>query len=498
MDTRESLNPQPIPNDRLPRPSTEYHYEHEDSREIHRDIERTRSLMDETIDELTARLQPAELVKGLWSYLKSSSASGSGRARERVGHAASSLGHSVSSGVRTGVRSSARAGSEAAATLGHSLSSGVRTGSEAISEGVQEGTELVVDCIRRNPVPSALVGAGLGYFFYNEFFRENRQESPSSQRLIMPGYEPEERMEEELLCEPSMAGMSTSERSIVLPAGSDIESAKYPLEMEGEDRSGSDGSPFASKAAQRAGAVGSAASAAASSTRHAFSSAGHTAGEAASQAASSVGEAASAASHAAGSAAASARRATYGAMRDTGRSVSHAASATYQGAYRGASTVGEATVEGLRVSGRAINQGAAYTRDATKEATEQYPLLVGLGCAALGMMAGFLLPRTRREDETFGETSQSIRDRGYEMGTEAVERGREVASVTVAHAMERAEQEGLTPSAIADHAGNVMKRVAESAKEAMHEEGLTSEDFAHKTSAVTEEIKETAKKEVSK
>lgn len=519
MGTRESMNPQPSGSDRITRTPVEYSYEHEDSREIHRDIERTRSLMDETIDELAARLQPSELVRGVWTYFRSSASSGSGRTRERVGRAASSVGHSVSSGVRSGVRSGARAGGQAASSLGHSVSSGVRsgvrTGGDAVAEGLQEGTEVVVDCIRRNPVPSALVGAGLGYFLYNEFLRDDRRDQDQIERLSMQAYNPEaEGIAQDYDCDPTVAEMaeleiSRAEPGIVLPAGSDIDSPKYPLEGEAERSRGSDGPSMASKAAREAGAgasaVSGAARGAASSARHAASSAGQRAGSAASQAGSSASQAASQAgssvSHAASQAshaAASAGRATYGAVRGTGRSVGSAASATYQGAAHQASSLGDVTAESLRASGRAINSGACYTRDASKEATEQYPLLVGLGCAALGMMAGFLLPRTRREDEAFGETAQDIRDRGYEMGAEAVERGRAVASSTATAAMERAEQEGLTPSAMADHASNVASKVKESAKEAMHEEGLTSEELAQKAEAVKDEAKETAKKEAVK
>ena len=478
MGTREGLNDRfgargvPLASD----------YEHENSREIERDIQRTRGAMDETIDELVARLQPSEIARGVWTYFKSSSRSASSgpSTTERVSHAASRVG-------------------ERASDVGSAISHGVRSGGESVAEGVHEGTDLLVRCVRRNPIPSAMVGAGLVYFLVNEFLLsddqgERRRRDDFDTPLI--GAQPVTMdIHEDVYLESELM-MSDTPQGIVLPPGSDIDSPHYPLEGADGATSGqqqSTASRVAGKAASgaaagasavshAAGDASSAVSRAAASAGHAAAGAGRSSWQATSRAASSLGHAAAGAGH-------YGRDAAHGARESLG----HAASATYHGA----STVGEATVEGLRTTGRAISSGACHTRDAARDATEQYPLLVGLGCVAAGLMTGFLLPRTRREDEAMGETAEEVRHRGYEMGREAVEHGQEMASATASAVMERAEEEGLTPTQLADRLGNVARKAVESTKEAAREEGLTGEELSREATAVKDQAKETVKKEAS-
>jgi len=53
------------------------------------------------------------------------------------------------------------------------------------------------------------------------------------------------------------------------------------------------------------------------------------------------------------------------------------------------------------------------------------PMVVGLVGLAAGLLLGALLPRTRREDEAFGEWADEVREQGLRYAQEATQRGRE-------------------------------------------------------------------------
>lgn len=488
MGTRESLN------DRFTARGVHLaaDYDHESSQEIERDIQRTRGAMDQTIDELVARLQPREIARGVWSYLLSPSqgADGGRSTGARIGERASWVGSAV----------------------GHGVTHGVRVGSESIAEGVYagvcRGSSMLVRFARQNPIPSAMMGAGLAYYVAERLMPHDRQEE----------HEWERQTTGPVVYETDVVGADVSgypvhaQSGIVLPPGSDIDSPDYPLEgvrgsAGGAQQSGASrwAETAAGKASDGTAAARHAAGSATSKVSDTAKSAGHAAADAArsswestsraaESAASTARETASSVGHAASEAGRRSRDATYGAAHGAKESLSHAASASY----RSASTAGEATLDGARSAALAIRSGATRARHSAKDATEQHPLLVGLGCAAVGLMAGLLMPRTRREDEAMGETAEEVRHRGYEMGREAVERGQEMASATASAAIERAEEEGLTPTQLADRLGNVARKAVESTKEAVREEGLTGEELTREATAVKDEAKETVKKEASK
>jgi ElaB/YqjD/DUF883 family membrane-anchored ribosome-binding protein len=55
----------------------------------------------------------------------------------------------------------------------------------------------------------------------------------------------------------------------------------------------------------------------------------------------------------------------------------------------------------------------------------QNPVMVGLVGLAAGLLLGSLLPRTRREDEMFGEWADEVRHQGLRYAQDAAQRGRE-------------------------------------------------------------------------
>jgi gas vesicle protein len=77
-----------------------------------------------------------------------------------------------------------------------------------------------------------------------------------------------------------------------------------------------------------------------------------------------------------------------------------------------------------------------------KVTAERNPLGLAIGGAAVGFVAGLLMPSTRVEDERLGEMSDRLMDAARETAGEAVEHGKEVAQEATQAAVETAKETG--------------------------------------------------------
>jgi ElaB/YqjD/DUF883 family membrane-anchored ribosome-binding protein len=77
-----------------------------------------------------------------------------------------------------------------------------------------------------------------------------------------------------------------------------------------------------------------------------------------------------------------------------------------------------------------------------KDTAERNPLGLGLGAAAVGFVAGLLLPSTRVENERMGEMSDKLVEAAKETAGDAVERGKQVAQEAAETAKESGREEG--------------------------------------------------------
>ena len=91
--------------------------------------------------------------------------------------------------------------------------------------------------------------------------------------------------------------------------------------------------------------------------------------------------------------------------------------------------------------------------------SKENPLGLAIGGAAVGFLAGLLLPSTRVEDEKLGEASDQVMDRVKETGHDALERGKQVAQEAADSAKETAKESGKEQG----------KQVASSVKETARE-----------------------------
>jgi len=125
-------------------------------------------------------------------------------------------------------------------------------------------------------------------------------------------------------------------------------------------------------------------------------------------------------------------------------------------------------------------------------AVNEYPLLVGLGFAALGAAFGALMPHTRKEDELLGERSDELLDVVKDKTRDTIERGKVVAERVAETALDEAQKQGFTAEAagqklteIASKVGDVARKVKEEAKVAAEEQNLVPSQLKSESSAST-------------
>ena len=90
-----------------------------------------------------------------------------------------------------------------------------------------------------------------------------------------------------------------------------------------------------------------------------------------------------------------------------------------------------------------VTDAAPDTQDVKQGArkvglSKQNPMGLAIGGAAVGFLAGLLLPKTRVEDDTLGPVSDDLKERASEAGVEALERGKHIAEETLESAKQAA------------------------------------------------------------
>jgi hypothetical protein len=73
---------------------------------------------------------------------------------------------------------------------------------------------------------------------------------------------------------------------------------------------------------------------------------------------------------------------------------------------------------------------------------KENPLGLAVGAAAVGFVAGMLIPSTRVEDEKIGPMADQVKEKARETGQEALERGKQVAREAASSTAEAAKEHG--------------------------------------------------------
>jgi gas vesicle protein len=69
------------------------------------------------------------------------------------------------------------------------------------------------------------------------------------------------------------------------------------------------------------------------------------------------------------------------------------------------------------------------------------PLGLAVGAVAVGFVVGTLLPSTRVENEKLGPMADQVKDQARELGSEAIEHGKDIAQETAQQAADTAKQQ---------------------------------------------------------
>ena len=108
-----------------------------------------------------------------------------------------------------------------------------------------------------------------------------------------------------------------------------------------------------------------------------------------------------------------------------------------------------------KVSGGTPDSGDVKHRARrVKGVAEENPLGLAIGAAAVGFVAGLLVPTTKVEDEKIGPVADQVKDKAKETGQEALERGKQVAEQAAETAREAGhEQAEELRSSVQEKAG---------------------------------------------
>jgi hypothetical protein len=180
--------------------------------------------------------------------------------------------------------------------------------------------------------------------------------------------------------------------------------------------------------------------------------------------------------------------------KETVGDAAHTAREKVSGAMDGAREKVAAVVDGAREKAAAVGESARDTLDSVGErgarlrerahvqvrdakisfwqTLDEQPLVVGAAAIAIGLVAGLLIPGTSREDEMVGEKRDEMWERAQAKGRDVLQKGKYVAQAAVETLKTEAQQQGLTPSAIADKVRTVAHDTVDQVKQDAKREGL--------------------------
>jgi hypothetical protein len=313
--------------------------------------------------------------------------------------------------------------------------------------------------IRENPVPTALLGIGVGWLMlagrqggnggyvehYDDF--EDEYEARRSYQVSASGLAP--------TSSPQTAGTDVPEDwSAAYEAQGEVDAEGQPSGGDRVQAAKATGKEAYEQVRQ--GATGTSAKLAASAQRGT-----HAARDAADRAKASARE-------------------MRGRLSGGGRKTTERAREMAHGlSDRASATAARAKLYGSSVADRAseaYRRGEYVARDASGRALEaagsagsfarEHPIAIGLGIAALGAAIAALLPRTRREDELMGETADELKAAAREQAEAQAEKARDAAAAALEAGKQKAQEAGLTPGGIKEKLNETAAAAADVARSA--------------------------------
>lgn len=97
---------------------------------------------------------------------------------------------------------------------------------------------------------------------------------------------------------------------------------------------------------------------------------------------------------------------------------------------------------------------------------QENPLGLAIGAAAVGFIAGLLIPSTKVEDERLGPIADQVKDQAQQTGQEAIEHGKQIAQDTAQTAAAKAQDVAAeVKDTVQDSASQHAEQLKESAQD---------------------------------
>ncbi len=143
------------------------------------------------------------------------------------------------------------------------------------------------------------------------------------------------------------------------------------------------------------------------------------------------------------------------------RGAADAAGEGWQGATGAASDLADQASQAGRAAARRASELGQEARHGIGRLLEEQPLLLGALGLAIGATLGAILPRSGTEDRLLGEARDELAGRATALADEAYAMARDRAGEAVEHASGRLDEAGLTPGKGAEALGKVARELRE-------------------------------------
>lgn len=155
---------------------------------------------------------------------------------------------------------------------------------------------------------------------------------------------------------------------------------------------------------------------------------------------------------------------------ETASSIGRRASETWRATRQSAQSTGQRVRQSASSAANQLQHGGRSFFQRSRQTISDHPFAVVGTILGIGALIGILLPRSRRENQWFGEEAESARHTVQEAGHEAYERGKHVAEEAYHSARDTAREEGLTAQGLKKKAQHIAEEATDTARrEARHE-----------------------------
>lgn len=363
---------------------------------------------------------------------------------------------------------------------------------DAISEFVRTNTQqagrTLVETIKHNPLPSAVIGLGLGWLLMNTVNTQRSDDDRSRSRDDLYGMGDSGRYQPRREYRTGPGAMRGAQASYGGSSLDDVYSGQYgyaewqePDALYGDNQ----GRGIAGKAAAVAGKVGDTAQNIAGAVGGAVQSAAGTVQDAVQDAAQAAGDTAGQAAHSLADRVSGAA----GTIGDAAGSIAQPAAQMARQARHQAMSAGRQAAYQAGSFGSETQHQAARAGRTVQRTLEDNPVAFGAAALLAGVAIGVSLPATRHERQLLGDMHDQVMDKAQNMVSTLTEEAKQVVQEVKPRLEETAQKvvEDIKASSTltADELKRTGKDAGQEIKQALKDAGSTVKNRVEETTGVT-------------